>query len=191
VSRIGQMPIPLPSGVSAQIGSGEVKVKGPKGQVEVPVHPLALLSESEGTLHVSVADTEHRESRAMWGLTRALVANAVHGVSQGWEKRLVVVGVGYRADLKGKNLELQVGYSHSVVYEPLDGVTFAVEPAPTGADSIESAQATLVVTGVDKEKVGRSAANLRSIRAPEPYKGKGIRYSNELVRLKPGKSAVA
>ena len=133
---------------------------------------------------------ENSDARALWGLTRALVANAVHGVNEGWERRLVVVGVGYRADLRGKNLELQVGYSHPVTYEPLDGVSFAVEPPPGGVDAIDGAQATLVVSGADKEKVGRSAANLRSIRPPEPYKGKGIRYADELVRLKPGKSAV-
>ena len=165
-----------------------MKVKGPKGQMDVRLHPLTTLAETDGTLQVTIEDEEDREARAMWGLTRALVANAVRGVTDGWEKKLVVVGVGYRADLKGKNLELQLGFSHPVVYEPLDGVSFAVDGGPPG---IDNAQATITVSGIDKERVGRSAANLRKIRPPEPYKGKGIRYDGELVRLKPGKSAAA
>ena len=188
MSRIGQMPVAIPGGVSIQIGKGEAVVKGPKGQVDVLVHPLTKLEESDGAVRVTVYNEKDGKARAMWGLTRALLANAVHGVSAGWEKRLVVVGVGYRADVRGKNIELQVGYSHSVVYEPLDGVTFALDAAPAALDG---AQTTIVVTGVDKERVGRAAANLRAIRPPEPYKGKGIRYADEQIRLKPGKSAVA
>jgi large subunit ribosomal protein L6 len=187
VSRIGKQPVPLPSGVDAQVSTDEVRIKGPKGQLEVPVHRLAKVDRQNDALVVSVEDPADRQSRALWGLTRALIANGVRGVTDGFEKRLVVVGVGYRADQKGKNLELQVGHSHSVVFEPLPGVELSVDNPPGG---LEGAQATIVVSGIDKERVGRTAANLRAVRPPEPYKGKGIRYADEYVRLKPGKAAV-
>ncbi len=187
MSRVGKQPILLPSGVEVQVQPQVVKVKGAKGALQVHVNPLARVEQENGTLRVSVEDPDDRRSRAMWGLVRSLVANAVLGVSEGFEKRLVVVGVGYRAELKGKNLEVQVGYSHSVVVEPLPGIELATEDAPSG---IESAQVTIVVRGADKELVGRTAANIRKIRPPEPYKGKGIRYANEYVRRKAGKAAV-
>jgi large subunit ribosomal protein L6 len=185
---VGKQPIPIPSGVQVQLQEGGARVKGTKGQLEVPVHPLTKVREEDGSLIVSVDQPDDRNARAMWGLTRALLANAVAGVTAGFEKRLIVVGVGYRADLKGKSLELQVGYSHPVTVAPESGIEFAVEP-PAGG--IEGAQATLVVRGADKELVGRAAANLRKIRPPEPYKGKGIRYADEYVRRKAGKAAVA
>ena len=141
-------------------------------------------------LTVTVQSPEVQEERALWGLTRALLANAVQGVTQGFEKRLILVGIGYRADLKGKNLELQVGFSHPVTVEAPPGIDFRVDDPPSGTGSIESAQATLVISGPDKELVGRVAANIRKIRRPEPYKGKGIRYIDEYVRRKAGKAAV-
>jgi large subunit ribosomal protein L6 len=187
VSRIGKQPIVLPDGVDVTVQGAFAKVKGTNGQLEVPVHPLTQVNQEAGSVNVSVSDTDDRQSRAMWGLTRALLANAVEGVSKGFEKRLAIVGVGYRAEVKGKNLDLQVGYSHPVVVEPLPGIEFSIEDAPAG---IESAQASIVIKGADKEKVGRSAANIRKIRPPEPYKGKGIRYHDEFVRRKAGKASV-
>lgn len=187
MSRVGKQPILLPSGVEVKVQPQAVHVKGPKGEMQVHVNRLARVEQENGTVRVTVDDPEDRRSRAMWGLVRSLVANAVQGVSEGFEKRLVVVGVGYRAEVKGKNLEIQVGYSHPVVVEPLPGIELATEDAPAG---IESAQVSIVVRGADKELVGRTAAHIRKVRKPEPYKGKGIRYVDEYVRRKAGKAAV-
>ena len=187
MSRIGKQPIDLPDGVDATIQGGSVKIKGSNGQLEVPVHPLTEVNQEDGTIRVTVLDPEDRQARALWGLTRSLLANAVEGVTKGFEKRLAIVGVGYRADVKGKNLDLQVGYSHHVVVEPLPGIEFSIDEPPAG---IEGAQASIVIKGADKELVGRSAANIRKIRPPEPYKGKGIRYHDEYVRRKAGKAAI-
>tara|TARA_Y100000588_G_scaffold158318_1_gene172251 strand:- start:287 stop:856 length:570 start_codon:yes stop_codon:yes gene_type:complete len=187
VSRIGKQPVELPDGVDASIEKTSVRIKGANGQLEVSVHPLTKVSQEDGSIRVSVSDPEDRHSRALWGLTRALLSNAVEGVTKGFEKRLTIVGVGYRADVKGKNLDLQVGYSHPVIVEPLPGIEFSIDEPPAG---IESAQASIVIKGADKELVGRSAANIRKIRPPEPYKGKGIRYHDEYVRRKAGKAAV-
>ena len=154
-----------------------VSVKGPKGQLEQQVHPDMLISLEDGTLKVA-RPSEAKEHRALHGLTRSLLANMVAGVTQGYEKRLEIVGVGYRAALKGKDLEVQVGYSHPVLVDPPEGIEFEV-PAPT----------QVVVRGIDKQKVGQVAANIRAIRKPEPYKGKGIRYQGEYVRRKVGKRA--
>jgi len=188
VSRIGKMPIPLPSGVDFKMGDGKATIKGPNGSLEVLVHSLSKVKQEGAELVVSVDDKDDAQSRAMWGLTRALLANAVEGVTKGYEKRLVVVGVGYRAEMKGKNLEFQVGFSHNVPVTPPPGIEFGVDAAPGG---IESAQVTVIVKGASKELVGSTAADIRKIRKPEPYKGKGIRYENEHVRLKAGKTAVA
>lgn len=154
-----------------------VSVKGPKGQLEQQVHPDMLISLEDDTLKVA-RPSEAKDHRALHGLTRSLLANMVAGVTQGYEKRLEIVGVGYRAALKGKDLEVQVGYSHPVVVDPPEGIEFEV-PAPT----------QVVVRGIDKQKVGQVAANIRAIRKPEPYKGKGIRYQGEYVRRKVGKRA--
>ncbi|MDP6042588.1 MAG: 50S ribosomal protein L6 [Candidatus Latescibacteria bacterium] len=188
MSRIGKQPIAVPGGVDLQIGATEVQVKGPKGTLQVPIHALAQVNQDGDIVTVSVQDPEDRQHRAIWGLTRALIANAVLGVTEGFEKGLVVVGVGYRADVKGKNLDLTVGFSHSVTVEAPQGIEFSVDNPPS---DLEGAQALVKVSGFDKELVGRTAANIRSIRPPEPYKGKGIRYHNEYVRRKAGKTAVA
>ena len=187
MSRIGKQPIAVPDNVQIQVQSDGVRVKGSKGELTVRVHPLTRVRQDDGTLRVSVEDIEDRESKAVWGLTRALLANAVEGVRNGFEKRLVVVGVGYRAEMKGRNLDLQVGFSHPVILVPLEGVEMSVEAAPS---EMETAQASIVVRGADKERVGRMAADIRKVRPPEPYKGKGIRYVNEYVRRKAGKAAV-
>jgi len=173
--------------VDIQLGSGEVQVKGPKGTLGVPVHPLTEVHREDDMLKVTVRRPNDRFCRSLWGLTRALLANAVTGVTEGFEKRLVVVGVGYRAEVKGRNLDMQLGFSHPVSVPAPEGVEFSTDGAPPG---IDGAQATLIVRGADKELVGRTAAGLRKIRPPEPYKGKGIRYADEYVRRKAGKASV-
>ncbi len=187
MSRVGRQPIAVPDGVQVRVESDGVLVKGSKGELSVRVHPLTRIRQEDGTIRVTVEDVDDRESKAMWGLTRALLANAVEGVRNGFEKRLVVVGVGYRAEMKGRSLDLQVGFSHPVIIEPLEGIEINVEPPPA---EIETAQASIVVRGADKERVGRMAAEIRKVRPPEPYKGKGIRYVNEYVRRKAGKAAI-
>lgn len=186
MSRVGKQPILVPNGVEVKLGSDQAQVKGPKGVLEVPIHDVARVEQSGDELVVSVVQPDDRKQRALWGLTRALLANAVTGVSTGFEKQLIVVGVGYRAEVKGKNLDMSLGFSHPVVIDAPPGIEFSIEGAPAG---IESAQALVKISGADKELVGRTAANIRKIRPPEPYKGKGIRYSDEQVRRKAGKAA--
>ena len=177
MSRIGKLPIPVPSGVEVTISGQDVTVKGPKGTLSHKVVDPITVVQEEGTLLVKRPDDE-RDSKARHGLTRTLVANMVTGVTEGYSKTLEIVGTGYRVQAKGKDLEFALGFSHPVLVEPPDGISFAVE-APT----------RFVVSGIDKQKVGETAANIRKIRKPEPYKGKGIRYAGEIVRRKAGKSA--
>lgn len=185
MSRIGKKPIPVPSGVTVQIHGGIVNVKGPKGELGVAVPPSLSASFEGTTLQIS-ALVEDRRARALWGLTRSLLNNAVEGVTRGFERRLVVVGIGYRADVDGTNLRLILGYSHPVVFPPPGGIQFATEPPAPG---VEDAQATIVVRGIDKQLVGHIAAEVRMLRPPEPYKGKGVRYLGEHIRRKAGKTA--
>ena len=177
MSRIGNKPIEVPASVNVAISPGRVQVNGPLGELSQQV-PLRMKIEQRDAELVVTRPTERGEDRALHGLTRSLVANMVEGVTKGFEKRLEVHGVGYRAALRGAALELNVGFSHSVVVEPRAGITFEV-PAPT----------QIVVKGVDKQQVGQTAAEVRSVRPPEPYKGKGIRYEGEYVRRKVGKRA--
>jgi large subunit ribosomal protein L6 len=177
MSRIGKRPIDVPAGVTVSVDSGRVTVSGPKGELAQVVPSRMEIAQEDGTILVT-RPTERGEDRALHGLTRTLIANMVEGVTKGFEKRLEIQGVGYRAALKGADLELQVGYSHSVTVKPRTGVTFEV-PAPT----------QVVVKGTDKQVVGQTAAEIRKIRPPEPYKGKGIRYEGEFVRRKVGKRA--
>jgi large subunit ribosomal protein L6 len=177
MSRIGRKPIELPSSVSVSIDPGRVMVNGPLGSLTQQVPARMKIEQRDGEIVVT-RPTERGEDRALHGLTRSLVANMVEGVTKGFEKRLEIQGVGYRAALRGTSLELNVGYSHSVVIEPRAGITFEV-PVPT----------QIVVKGVDKQMVGQTAAEIRSVRKPEPYKGKGIRYEGEYVRRKVGKRA--
>lgn len=176
MSRIGKSPIEVPSGVEVKVQGANVQVKGPKGQLDRQFHDKVSVSIDEGVATVARVD-DTRESRALHGLSRALLANMVTGVSEGYRKELELQGVGYRAQLKGSNLELQVGYSHPVTIEAPGGISFEV-PEPT----------KVAVIGIDKELVGQVAANIRKIRPPEPYKGKGIRYVGEYVRRKAGKA---
>jgi len=177
MSRIGRKPIELPSSVSVSIDPGRVMVNGPLGSLTQQVPTRMKIEQHDGEIVVT-RPTERGEDRALHGLTRSLVANMVEGVTKGFEKRLEIQGVGYRAALRGTSLELNVGYSHPVVIEPRAGISFEV-PVPT----------QIVVKGVDKQMVGQTAAEIRAVRKPEPYKGKGIRYEGEYVRRKVGKRA--
>jgi large subunit ribosomal protein L6 len=177
MSRIGKAPIEVPNGVSIQLEPGRVAVSGPLGSLQQVVPHRMKIVQEEGTLTVT-RPTERAPDRELHGLTRTLIANMVEGVTKGFEKRLQIQGVGYRAALKGEDLELQVGYSHSVTIKPRTGITFEV-PAPT----------EVIVKGTDKQQVGQTAAEIRKVRPPEPYKGKGIRYEGEYVRRKVGKRA--
>jgi large subunit ribosomal protein L6 len=176
MSRIGKLPIPVPSDVEVTIAGREVTVKGPKGTLSHSVVEPITVERSDGELIVARPDDE-RDSKARHGLTRTLVANMVTGVTQGYSKTLEIVGTGYRVQAKGSNLEFALGFSHPVTVVPPEGISFAVE-APT----------RFVVSGIDKQQVGETAANIRKIRKPEPYKGKGVRYQGEVVRRKAGKA---
>jgi large subunit ribosomal protein L6 len=180
MSRIGKQPIPLPKGVEIQIDGNRVKVKGPKGELTHELPDAIQLQRENGTLHV-VRASDERFARAQHGLQRTLIANMVKGVSEGFEKTIELVGVGYRAQMEGKTLVLQVGYSHPVRVEPFEGITLSVEQDP------QTRATLIVVRGIDKQLVGQQAANIRAVRPPDSYKGKGLRYRGEVVRLKPGK----
>jgi large subunit ribosomal protein L6 len=177
VSRIGRLPIPVPAGVKVEINGVELKVKGPKGEIGYSFPPLIEFNLEAGVLQV-VRKGESAEERSMHGTARAVANNMVKGVSTGWERKLEVNGVGYRAEMSGKNLMLYVGYSHPVVVEPVEGISFEVDAKTR----------QVKVLGYDKELVGQISANIRSIRPPEPYHGKGIHYLGEKIRSKAGKS---
>jgi len=177
MSRIGKQPIELPSGVNVAISPGRVQVNGPLGELSQNVPARMQIDQDHGTLVVK-RPTERGDDRALHGLTRSLVANMVEGVTKGFEKRLELQGVGYRAALRGTDLELNVGFSHPVVIKPPQGISFDVPDATT-----------VLVKGIDKQQVGEIAAQVRKVRTPEPYKGKGIRYEGEYVRRKVGKRA--
>ncbi|GAB3414400.1 50S ribosomal protein L6 [Flindersiella endophytica] len=177
MSRIGKLPIPVPSGVDVTIDGQTVTVKGPKGTLSHTVAVPIQVKQNDGNLEVLRPDDE-RKSKELHGLTRTLVSNMVTGVTAGYERKLEVIGVGYRVVPKGPtNLELSLGYSHSISFEAPEGITFAVESATKFS-----------VSGIDKQKVGEVAANIRKLRKPEPYKGKGVRYAGEQVRRKVGKA---
>ena len=176
MSRIGKMPITVPAGVDVKIDGTTVTVKGPKGEL-TRSFPEAMMIEQEGEQITVKRPNDERENRSFHGLTRTLIANMIEGVTNGYSKKLVLVGVGYRAALKGKDLELSLGYSHPVTVEAPEGITFECP-----------SQTEIIVSGISKEQVGQMAANVRAWRKPEPYKGKGIRYDNEVVRRKLGKA---
>jgi len=177
MSRIGRAPIDVPSGVSVVVHPGRVSVTGPRGELHQHV-PARIAIEQRGDQIVVTRPTDRGPDRELHGLTRTLVANMIEGVTNGFERRLELQGVGYRAALGGSNLELQVGFSHPVRIVPREGISFEV-PLPT----------QIIVRGIDKQKVGQTAAEIRKVRPPEPYKGKGIRFEGEAVRRKVGKRA--
>ena len=176
MSRIGKLPIPVPAGVEVKIDGQNIEVKGPKGTLShvVPA-PITIVFE-DNTITVTRPDDE-RLSRSLHGLTRTLIANNIHGVTQGFSKGLEIVGTGYRVTAKGNDLEFALGYSHSITVTPPAGISFTVD-----------GNTKLTVNGIDKQAVGEVAANIRKLRKPEPYKGKGVRYAGEVVRRKAGKS---
>ncbi len=177
MSRIGKQPIPVPSGVEVTINGNEVVVKGPKGTLSSTFDKDMIIVQEDGAVVVSRPSDERRH-RSLHGLTRTLIANMVIGVAEGFKKDLEIVGVGYRAALKGTDLDLSLGFSHPVIVKAESGITFEV-PVPT----------KISVSGIDKQRVGQVAAEIRKIRPPEPYKGKGVRYAGEHVRRKLGKAA--
>jgi large subunit ribosomal protein L6 len=175
MSRVGKKPVAIPAGVTANVEGQKVRVKGPKGELEVVLHEdVTPTLESQAIKIDPRADS--KRTRAMWGLSRALVQNLVSGVTKGFERRLEINGVGYRAAIQGKNLQLLLGYRHEVVYPIPEGIVVAT-PKPT----------EIVVSGIDRQKVGQVAAEIRGFRPPEPYKGKGVKYANEYIFRKEGK----
>ena len=176
MSRIGKAPIPIPQGVEIKQAGSAVEVKGPKGTLSHTVPDGISLQIADGVIHVK-RDGDAKRVRSLHGLTRTLIANMVTGVTEGFEKGLEIVGIGYRANLQGRNLQLNVGYSHPILY-----------PLPEGIEVEVEKQNKIVVKGIDKQQVGQAAAEIRSFRKPEPYKGKGIRYIGEQVRRKAGKA---
>lgn len=175
MSRIGKQPIVLPAGVTASVDQGVITVKGPKGELKQELHPHVLVEPLDGVLSVTVLDSTEKQDRALWGLFRALLQNMVTGVFQGFEKKLEVNGVGYKAQVSGKKLVLNLGYSHPIDFPFPDDITIAVE------------KNMITISGVDKQQVGEIAAQIRAFRKPEPYKGKGIKYIDEHIRRKVGK----
>ena len=175
MSRVGKKPVPVPSGVTANVEGQTVKVKGPKGALQLVLHNDVVATLEQGAIKVDPR-AETKRARALWGTSRTLVANLIAGVTKGFERRLEIAGVGYRAAVQGKNLQLALGYSHDIVYPIPEGITIAA-PKPT----------EIVVTGIDRQKVGQVAAEIRDFRKPEPYKGKGIKYAGEYIFRKEGK----
>lgn len=177
MSRIGRLPVSILKGVEVKQANRTLKVKGPKGELSLDVHPDIKVVVDDSEVRVE-RPSDQKEHRALHGLTRALIANMVTGVTTGFTRTLEIVGVGYKADTKGKGITLSLGYSHSIEYVPAEGVTLQ---CPN--------QTTVVVSGIDKQKVGQTAAEIRAFRPPEPYKGKGVRYQDEQIRRKAGKTA--
>jgi large subunit ribosomal protein L6 len=175
MSRIGKKPVTVPSGVTAQVNGQEVKVKGPKGELKHVLVDEIIAKLDNGGIEVAMRE-DSKEARAMWGMSRTMVANLVAGVTEGFSKKLEITGVGYRAAVQGSNLQLQLGYSHDIAFAIPQGIQ-VVCPRPT----------EIVVTGIDKQQVGQVAAEIRRFRPPEPYKGKGIRYAGEFILRKEGK----
>jgi large subunit ribosomal protein L6 len=177
VSRIGRKPVQIPKGVTVKSSDGVVTVKGPKGELSAKVHPNVSVK-VEGTEALVSRASEAKKDRALHGLWRALLQNMIVGVTEGYSRKLEIVGVGYRAELKGKKLQLQIGYSHPILFSPPEGIKIEVP-----------VQTNITISGIDKQLVGLVAAKIRSFRQPEPYKGKGIKYEGEYIRRKAGKAA--
>jgi large subunit ribosomal protein L6 len=179
MSRIGKKPIPVPDGVKIQVDNGVVRAEGPKGKLMQPL-ATGMTAQLDGKVLTITRGDDSRTARALHGLTRSLVANMVNGVKDGYERKLEIVGIGYRAQLQGKNIQLALGYSHPVIFPLPDGITAEIEK-----------QVSVTLKGADKALLGQTAAKLRALRKPDPYKGKGIKYSDEFIRRKVGKKAGA
>lgn len=178
MSRIGKQPINLSAGVSVELKEGAVAIKGPKGVLEIKLHPHVTVVQEGANLKLTVLDPEEKKDRALWGLFGSLIQNMVEGVTKGFEKRLEMSGIGFKSEIRGKNLVLHIGYSHSVDFAVPAGVEVAME------------KDVIVIRGIDKGLVGETAARIRALKKPEPYQGKGIKYVGEIVRRKAGKAAV-
>ena len=178
MSRVGKNPIELPQGVSIKIDGDNISVSGPKGELSLKKSPVIGVTQEDSLIKVFI-DKETKDSNALWGLTRSLIANMVEGVSKGFEKKLEIEGVGYRVELKGNKLVFALGFSHPVEFEAPEGIKFEVD------------KNVITVSGIDKCLVGQTAANIRKLKKPEPYKGKGIRYQGEVIRRKAGKKAIS
>jgi len=176
MSRIGKLPLKLPKGVSVTVEKNALEVKGPKGAMKTPL-PDGITCKTEGDVVEFTRRNDHRQQRSLHGLTRALCANAVKGVATGWTRDLEIQGIGYRATVQGKTVEFALGYSHPIVYPIPDGIAIAVEK-----------QTRVTISGIDRQKVGQVAAEIRALRPPEPYKGKGVRYADEIIKKKVGKT---
>ncbi|MEK7642849.1 MAG: 50S ribosomal protein L6 [Patescibacteria group bacterium] len=176
MSRVGAQPITLPTGVTIEVTSGKIEVKGPKGSLSLAIHPDVRIDVAGSEVTI-VLNRTSRQAKKLWGTFRALVANMVIGVVSGYEKKLELEGVGYRVELKGKDLQFALGFSHPVFFSAPEGITFVVE------------KNTVTISGISKDLVGRTAAKIRALKKPEPYKGKGIRYQGEVIRRKAGKKA--
>ncbi len=184
MSRVGKKPITIPSGVTVSIGDSQLEVKGPKGTLSTPIPQGVTFKQEDGSL---VAERAGNDQAAFHGLARALANNAVVGVTEGFEKKMDVVGVGYKADVQGKKILFSLGYSHPIEYALPDGIEAKAERVNTKA-SINQYQLTITLSGIDKQKLGQVAAELNRLRKPDAYKGKGIRYADKLYKLKPGKT---
>lgn len=179
MSRIGKKPVQIPQGITVEVKNDSVLVKGPKGQLEMKAHPLMKIEIKDKEIVVSRTG-EERLDKSLHGLTRTLIANMVEGVTKGYEKKLEIQGVGFRAQVQGQKLTLNVGFSHSVEFTAPKGITFSID---------QEKKNIIIITGIDKQLVGETAAKIRSIRKPEPYKGKGVRYLGEIIQRKAGKTA--
>jgi len=177
MSRLGKLPIKLAEGMEAKVANGFIVVKNAKGELKQQTHPAVKIDINEGVIKVSVNNPEDKKEKALWGLYFSLIRNMVQGLTEGFAKKLEVIGVGYRLSLSGKKLTLNVGYSHPVIFDIPEGINAQVEAN------------TITLTGADKQLVGETAALIRKIRKPEPYKGKGIKYADEIIRRKEGKAA--
>jgi len=177
MSRVGKIIRKIPTGVTVEIKDGQLFVSGPKGRLSLNIHPRVVVAQNEGTLTVSVVDENNKKDRALWGTFGSLIDNLFDGVTKGFKKELEINGVGFKVNMKGADLSLEVGYSHPVVFKAPAGISFKVE------------KNIITVEGIDKQLVGETAAQIRKIRKPEPYKGKGIKYLDEIIRRKAGKTA--
>ena len=177
MSRVGKQIIEIPAGVEIQLEKGNIKVKGPKGELSLDIHPLVLVDYKDNQITVNVKDPKIKEQKSLWGLFNRLISNLVVGVVDGFKKELEVNGVGYKAIIEGDVLNLQLGYSHPIDYKIPDGIEITVE------------KNLITISGIDKQSVGQTAAEIRLLRKPEPYKGKGIKYVDEIIRRKVGKAA--
>ena len=190
MSRIGKKPVVLANGVEASIKDTVLTIKGPKGQLSLNIHPDVKVEVSGSEVVVSVPEPEKKKQRALWGLFRALVENLVVGVTRGYSKELDVIGVGFKAEVQGKKLVLALGFSHPINFELPEGIEAKSEKNPARIGT-QQYQTTITLTGIDKQLLGQTAANIRALKKPEPYKGKGIKYSDEVIIRKAGKTVKA